>query len=38
MKIAKYGKDYWDGNRSYGYGGLNDKGKINTNRKKIIII
>ena len=38
MKIAKkYGKDYWDGNRRYGYGGYKYiKGRLTPIAKKII--
>lgn len=38
MKIAKkYGKDYWDGNRRYGYGGFKFiKGRLTPVAKKII--
>ena len=37
MKIAKkYGKDYWDGNRRYGYGGYKlIKGRLTPVAKKI---
>ena len=38
MKIAKkYGKDYWDGNRRYGYGGYKYiEGRLKKVAKKIV--
>ena len=37
MKVSKkYGFDYWDGNRKYGYGGYHDDGRWKSVAKKII--
>ena len=37
MKISKkYGFDYWDGNRKFGYGGYYDDGRWKSVAKKII--
>src|SRR3989338_1255767 len=39
MKIArKYGKDYWDGRREYGYGGYRYDGRWEIIAKKLIEI
>ena len=39
MKIAKeYGKDFWDGDRKYGYGGYKYDGRWSVVAKKLIEI
>ena len=39
MKVArKYGKDYWDGDRRYGYGGYKYDGRWSVVAKKLIEI